>query len=87
MFKQWQMENQIDNLICFQGLRKSGQIHKVRLSQNNYQLVAEAAGHTPKVLMSNYNEIHDTEKRELSHLVEGDFYSMNASVLADVLAF
>lgn len=61
--------------IEFQGLRKSGQMHKVRLSQNNYQLVAESAGQSPEVLMSNYNEALDSEKRALSHMVEDNFYS------------
>ena len=74
IFRAWQRANQVENSICFQGLRKSGQMHKVRMSQNNYQLVAEIAGHTPKVLMSNYNEIHDSEKRMLSALVEHNFY-------------
>lgn len=56
-------------------MRKSGQMHKVRLSQNNYQLVAESAGQSPEVLMSNYNEALDSEKRALSHMVEDNFYS------------
>ncbi len=60
--------------IDFQGLRKSGQMHKVRLSQNNYQLVAESAGQSPEVLMNHYNEALDYEKRALSRLVEGSFY-------------
>ena len=47
--------------IDFQGLRKSGQMHKVRLSQNNYQLVAENAGQSPEVLMNHYNEALDYE--------------------------
>ena len=74
MFKAWQTENQVENPIFLRGLRKSDQIHKVRLSHNNYQLVAEAAGHSPKVLTSNYNEIHDSEKRMLSTMVENNFY-------------
>ena len=49
-------------------------MHKVRLSQNNYQLVAENSGQSPEVLMSNYNEILDTEKRESSQLVEKGLY-------------
>lgn len=57
-----------------QGLRKSGQMHKVRLSKNDYQLVAESAGQSPEVLMSNYNEALDSEKRALSRMVEGSFY-------------
>ena len=60
--------------IEFHGLRKSGQMHKVRLTKNNYQLVAESAGHSPEVLMSNYNEALDSEKRALSRMVERNFY-------------
>lgn len=63
-------EDQID----FQGLRKSGQMHKVRITQNNYQLVAESAGQSPEVLMSNYNEVLDSEKRTLSLMIETSFY-------------
>ena len=50
-------------------------MHKVRLSQNNYQLVAESSGQSPEVLMSNYNEAYEHEKRTLSMLVETSFYS------------
>lgn len=60
--------------VDIQGLRKSGQMHKVRLSKNDYQLVAESAGQSPEVLMSNYNEALDSEKRALSRLVESSFY-------------
>ena len=63
-----------EDQIEFQGLRKSGQMHKIRLSKNNYQLVAESAGQSPEVLMSNYNEALEDEKRTLSLLVETDFY-------------
>lgn len=65
--------------IDFQGLRKSGQMHKVRLSQNNYQLVAESAGQSPEVLMNHYNEALDYEKRALSRLVEDSFYPHQGS--------
>lgn len=75
-FQKWQAEHQINNPISFHGLRKSGQMHKVRLSQNNYQLVAEAAGHTPRVLMAHYNEVFDSEKRALVSLVEDNFYTV-----------
>ena len=68
------LRNFISNQIDFQGLRKSGQMHKVRLSKNNYQLVAESSGQSPEVLMSNYNEALDPEKRNLSQLVEEDLY-------------
>lgn len=80
-FDKWFKEKQTacgippQDQIEFQGLRKSGQMHKVRLSQNNYQLVAESAGQSPEVLMSNYNEALDSEKRALSHMVEDNFYS------------
>ncbi len=73
-FKERQTAMRIEDRIEFQGLRKSGQMHKVRLSQNNYQLVAESSGQSPEVLMSNYNEALDSEKRTLSLLVETSFY-------------
>ena len=73
-FKDWQKAAGIEKQIEFQGLRKSGQMHKVRLTQNNYQLVAENSGQSPEVLMSNYNEVLDSEKRALSVLVENSFY-------------
>lgn len=75
-FKECQNALQIkpEDQIEFQGLRKSGQMHKVRLTQNNYQLVAESSGQSPEVLMSNYNEALDSEKRTLSMLVETSFY-------------
>jgi hypothetical protein len=52
-------------------------MHKVRLSQNNYQLVAENGGQSSEVLMSNYNEALESEKRTLSMLVETSFYPSN----------
>ena len=75
-FRKCQLEMGIpeSERIDFQGLRKSGQMHKVRLSQNNYQLVAENAGQSPEVLMTHYNEVLDCEKRALSRLVEDSFY-------------
>jgi len=73
-FKDWQKASGYEDQIEFQGLRKSGQMHKVRLTQNNYQLVAENSGQSPEVLMSNYNEVLDSEKRALSVLVENSFY-------------
>ena len=73
-FKKWQDRMRSDSQIEFQGLRKSGQMHKVRLTKNNYQLVAENSGQSPEVLMSNYNEALDSEKRTLSLLVETSFY-------------
>lgn len=70
--------------VDIQGLRKSGQMHKVRLTKNDYQLVAESAGQSPEVLMHNYNEALDSEKRALSRLVEGSFYpDLELSAAAD----
>jgi Integrase len=78
-FKEGQRSMGIDeqDQIEFQGLRKSGQMHKVRISQNNYQLVAESAGQSAEVLMNNYNEALDSEKRALSRMVESSFYSQS----------
>lgn len=58
-------------------------MHKVRLSKNNYQLVAENSGQSPEVLMSNYNEALESEKRTLSLLVETSFYP-NTTPVSDV---
>lgn len=79
IFKSWQDKLRIEEQIEFQGLRKSGQMHKVRLTKNNYQLVAENSGQSPEVLMSNYNEALDSEKRTLSLLVETSFYPQEVS--------
>jgi len=73
-FKDEQAAQKLEDQIEFQGLRKSGQMHKVRLPKNNYQLVAENSGQSPEVLMSNYNETLESEKRALSQLVESSFY-------------
>jgi integrase len=81
-FKDWQKTAGIKDQIEFQGLRKSGQMHKVRLTQNNYQLVAENSGQSPEVLMSNYNEALDSEKRALSMLVETNFYPQEIATSA-----
>lgn len=78
-FKNSQAAMQTEDPIQFQGLRKSGQMHKVRLTKNNYQLVAENGGQSTGVLMSNYNETLDSEKRTLSLLVETSFYPQAAS--------
>lgn len=73
-FKKWQKILKIDDKIEFQGLRKSDQMHKVRLTNNNYLLVAETGGQTGPVLMDHYDEPLESEKRNLSHLAEEDFY-------------
>jgi integrase len=81
--KRWQEKLGIHEQIEFQGLRKSGQMHKVRLTKNNYQLVAENSGQSPEVLMSNYNDILESEKRTLSLLIETSFYPSMASTAPD----
>lgn len=50
-------------------------MHKIRLSQFNYQLVASLGGHSPEVLMSNYDEALETEKRALANRIEANFYT------------
>ena len=57
-------------------------MHKVRLTQNNYQLVAESSGQSPEVLMNHYNEALDSEKRALARLVEDSFYPADLHSLA-----
>jgi hypothetical protein len=76
IFKKAQRELKIENQIDFQGLRKSEQMHKVRLTKNDYQLVAENSGQSPEVLMNNYNEVLDSEKRQLAMMVENSFYPL-----------
>lgn len=49
-------------------------MHKIRLTANDFQLVAEAGGQSPTVLMEHYNESLEEEKKNLSKLVESDFY-------------
>ena len=51
-------------------------MHKIRLSINNYQLVAENAGQSPEVLMHHYNEVLDSEKLDLSRLVVQDLLTL-----------
>ena len=77
-FKEWQLDHDMDPRIDMQGLRKSGQMHKIRLSGFNYQLVASNAGHSPEVLMNNYDEALETEKRNLARLIEDSFYESYA---------
>lgn len=79
-FKEWQSAMNITNQIDLQGLRKSGQMHKIRLSKNNYQLVAANAGQSPEVLMHHYNEALEAEKQELASMVESSFYPSSTKV-------
>ena len=73
-FKEWQSTMNITDQIDLQGLRKSGQMHKIRLTKNNYQLVAANAGQSPEVLMHHYNETLEAEKQQLASMVESSFY-------------
>lgn len=73
-FKEWQSPMNITDQIDLQGLRKSGQMHKIRLTKNNYQLVATNAGQSPEVLMHHYNEALEAEKQQLASMVESSFY-------------
>ena len=50
-------------------------MHKIRLSQFNYQLVASLGGHSTEVLMNNYDEALETEKRALANMIESNFYT------------
>ena len=79
-FKEWQSAMNITDQIDLQGLRKSGQMHKIRLSKNNYQLVAANAGQSPEVLMHHYNEALEAEKQELASMVESSFYPSSTKV-------
>ena len=74
-FQALQFRLGIEDKIDFYSLRKSGQIHKLRLTNNNVQLVAENGGHTPEVMMAHYNDIFDLEKQELAKLVEQSMYT------------
>lgn len=60
------------------GLAEVGPDAQGAVVEENYQLVAENSGQSPKVLMSNYNEALDSEKRTLSHMVETSFYPQAA---------
>ena len=46
-FKRWQTSMHIEDQIEFQGLRKSGQMHKIRLSKNNYHRLLFQHGSSP----------------------------------------
>lgn len=73
-FKEWQSTMNITDQIDLQGLRKSGQMHKIRLTKNNYQLVAANAGQSLEILMHHYNEALEAEKQQLASMVESSFY-------------
>ena len=59
-----------------QGLRKSGAMYKLRLSDYDYQAVQLETGHsTPNVLMEHYNEVMVSEKSRLAEKLENEFYA------------
>lgn len=76
----WQESNGIQNPIDLQGLRKSGQTHKVHITDNNYGLVAKTGGQSTEVLLSNYLAVHEDELENLRDLIENDFYNTSISI-------
>ena len=78
-FKDWQKASQVEKLIEFQGLRKSGQMHKIRITHNNYQVVSNNGGQSTPVMLTHYDEALDSEKRALSQAVEESFYPKQAT--------
>jgi len=54
-----------------QGLRKSGAMYKLRLSNKDYQAVQLETG--DNVLIVHYNEIMDVERTSLAEKLEEDF--------------
>ena len=75
-FKNWQVKNDSEIKIDMQGLRKSGAMYKLRLSDYDYQAVQLETGHsTPNVLMEHYNEVMVSEKSRLAEKLENDFYA------------
>jgi len=78
-FRNWQRDFGITDTIDMQALRKSGQMHKMRISKFDYQTVASIGGHSPEVLMSNYDEALETEKKALTSLLETDLYPSSDS--------
>jgi integrase len=84
-FKKWQSSKGIADQIDFQGLRKSGQMHKIRLGESNqrhHELVAKNAGHSIEVMRNHYDEVLDDDKRRLSLLVETNFYPQSENSIA-----
>ncbi len=75
-FKKWQARSEVEIKIDMQGLRKSGAMYKLRLSDYDYQAVQLETGHsTPNVLMEHYNEVMVSEKSRLAEKLENEFYA------------
>jgi integrase len=75
-FKNWQTKTDVEVRIDMQGLRKSGAMYKLRLSDYDYQAVQLETGHsTPNVLMEHYNEVMGSEKSHLAEKFENSFYA------------
>ena len=73
-FSTWQKQNDIANPIDLQGLRKSGQTHKVHVTDNDYHVVSKAGGQSTAVLFNHYLKVDESELINLKELIEGDFY-------------
>lgn len=71
-FKKWQRREQYANLLDFQGVRKSAQMHKRRLEPE--PAVKATGGRSDEVLERHYNEKLERDKAILIQRVERDFY-------------
>jgi len=73
-FSAWQKQYEIANPIDLQGLRKSGQTHKVHVTDNDYHVVSKAGGQSTAVLFNHYLKVDESELITLKELIENDFY-------------
>lgn len=78
-FRNWQRNNGIENVLDMQGLRKSSQMYKIRISNYDYQTVASLGGHSLEVMLKNYDQSLEREKKELMMKIQDDFYSYRIS--------
>jgi len=76
LFKSWQASIGIakDERIDFQGLRKSGEMYKIRLDAREYKTVAIMGGHSEAVLRKHYDKDTDADFIKIAKLIEEDFY-------------
>lgn len=78
LFQKEQDRQGISEKIQFHGLRKSGQMLKIRLSDYDLQAVADATGMSVAVLTAHYNEVMVDEKIKLANSVGDIYYSQGA---------
>lgn len=78
-FMKWERSKNVPEPITFQGIRKTGQIHKGRISGNNTKLVSTIAGQTEPVYHKHYNEVFEHEKKDLAVLIETDLHGTDTS--------